>query len=84
MSGRLMSEKYPRAEGTYDAAMSFEEIGKRLGIPKQTAYFHFVSALKKLRRDPHMRALFRLALERQTLASRRCEPVPDADEDGTA
>lgn len=62
MSTRLMSHKYPPAASTYDAAMSFEEIGERLGITKQAAYFLFVSALKKLRaRKRMMRELCELA-----------------------
>lgn len=52
MSERLMSKKYPAAAATYDAAMTFEEIGNALGISKQAAYFLFVSGLKKLRRNP--------------------------------
>jgi hypothetical protein len=50
MSGKLMSEKYPGAAASYEPAMTFEEIGRELGIPKQAVYFLFVSALKKLRR----------------------------------
>jgi hypothetical protein len=57
-AGRLMSEKYPAAAASYEPAMSFEEIGARLGITKQAAYFYFVSALKKLRARP--RSLARL------------------------
>jgi hypothetical protein len=51
MQGKLMSEKYAKSAAEYDAAMTFEEIGERLGIRKQAAYFLFVSALKKLRKS---------------------------------
>jgi len=47
---KLMSEKYPGSAGRYEPAMTFEEIGSALGIPKQAAYFLFVSGLKKLRK----------------------------------
>jgi hypothetical protein len=61
-AGRLMSEKYPAAAASYEPAMSFEEIGARLGISKQQAYFYFVSALKKLRARPRsMSRLLELA-----------------------
>jgi hypothetical protein len=50
MSEKLMSHKYPSSAAQYEPAMTFEEIGRHLGIPKQAAYFLFVSALKKLRK----------------------------------
>jgi hypothetical protein len=52
MSGQLMSQKYPAAAAPYDPAMTFEEIGHRLGLNKKQVYFIFVLALKKLRRNP--------------------------------
>ena len=36
--------------GKYDAAMTFNEIAAALGITKQLVWFHYVNALKKLRR----------------------------------
>lgn len=62
-----MSEKYPAAAATYDPAMSFEEIGARLGCSKQAAYFLFVSGLKKLRANGEMQRLRELAEFKETL-----------------
>lgn len=73
-----MSEKYPKAAAPYDAAMTFEEIGQRLGIPKKTVYFHFVSALRKLRRRPRRFSQFiALVEERSRLRSEATWPDHD-------
>lgn len=75
---KLMSEKYPKAAAPYDAAMTFEEIGKRLGIPKKTVYFHFVSALRKLRRRPSRFREFKHLVEMRA-ALRSAPTWPDHD-----
>lgn len=73
--GRLMSEKYAKAAGQYDPAMSFEEIGRRLGITKQMAYFFFVSGLKKLRRNPKATQLLELAESKDAFRTVRPEDL---------
>lgn len=71
-----MSEKYPASAATYDPAMTFEEIGQRLGITKQEAYFLFVSALKKLRaRKRTMQQLLELAALKDSLRKVRPEDL---------
>ena len=55
MTGRLMSQRYPAAAVTVDAldpAMTFEEIGRVLGVDKRHVYFWFVSGLNKIRKNP--------------------------------
>lgn len=72
--GRLMSQKYPAAAADYEPAMTFEEIGNRLGITKQDAYFLFVSGLRKLRAQDRTMVLLRdLAELNSTLRSVRLE-----------
>lgn len=53
---RLADEPYVR-----DAAMSFGEIAKAMGISKQTAWFYYRQAIRKLRRNPEARKLRELA-----------------------
>lgn len=62
-----MSEKYPAAAATYEPAMTFEQIAEQLGITKQAAYFLFVSALKKLRRNCEMQRVRELAEYKESL-----------------
>lgn len=45
--------------GPYQPAMSFTEIGQRLGISRALAWHHYVSALHKLRRHPEILARLR-------------------------
>lgn len=46
------------------AAMTFQEIGARLGISRQTAHLHFASGIRKLRKRPGtVAALRRIAAE---------------------
>lgn len=73
-----MSAKYPKAAAHFDPAMTFEEIGRALGIPKQAAYFLFVSGLNKLRRKPReLKLLQELVDLRSSLRGSR--PLPDND-----
>lgn len=67
---KLMSDKYPASAASYDPAMTFDEIGRRLGISKQAAYFLFVSGLRKIRRSPTLR-LKLLELYEEKEATRR-------------
>jgi hypothetical protein len=66
-----MSERYPSAFASYEPVMTFDEIGRELGIRKQAAYFLFVSALKKLRRRPsQMKAFIELVEMRTAIRDR--------------
>jgi hypothetical protein len=53
---RLGSEKFDT-----DGAMTFEEIGKRLGIPKGSAWMAYCSGIQKLRRQAAVRRMRELA-----------------------
>lgn len=71
--------------GGYDAAMSFDEIGRRLGITRGGAWMLYASAIRRLRRRPHCvlklaellaarDAMRREMLTRTTLNRRNVEP----------
>lgn len=40
---------------SYDAAMSFADIAKRLGVSRAQVWFDYVRAIKKLQRNPSIR-----------------------------
>ena len=80
MKNVLMSQKYPASLARFEPAMSFEEIGRALGIPKQTAYFFFVSGLRKIRRNQEAcRRLLELYEAKEALRSIG-RPMPDWNE----
>jgi DNA-directed RNA polymerase specialized sigma24 family protein len=56
--------QYPKPEmGSYQGAMSFEEIAQVMGISKQLVWFYYVSAIRKLRRQSGtLRRLHSLAM----------------------
>jgi hypothetical protein len=60
---------YRPSLGEFEPAMSFEEIGRRLGIGKKHAYMCFARGIRKLRRNPA--TLFRLLALADSLADER-------------
>ena len=40
---------------SYDAAMSFADIAKELGVSRAQVWFDYVHAIKKLQRNPRLR-----------------------------
>lgn len=40
---------------SYDPAMSFADIAKKLGVSRAQIWFDYVRAIKKLQRDPRIR-----------------------------
>jgi DNA-binding CsgD family transcriptional regulator len=58
------------------AVMTFEEIGQRLGITRQTAQQACHRGMKKLKRQGAVVELFKLAQHRQALAAKRQRVYP--------
>jgi Sigma-70, region 4 len=73
MSRLLNSQRYPAAAATYEPAMTFEQIGERLGMKRQDVYVIFARALKKLRANKQMRTCADLAILRDSLRKPRIE-----------
>jgi hypothetical protein len=73
----------PREEADNERAMTFTEIGRRLGMNQQTAMWHYGKAMEKLRRDPaiftefrNLVALHRSAIDRREGAKRVFQDNP--------
>lgn len=57
--------------GRYDPAMSFEEIGRRMGISRGGAWMLYASAIRRLRKRPHgIRKLAELVAAREAMRRR--------------
>lgn len=64
----------------YDAAMTFTEIGKKLGIERRLAFVAYVRALAKIKRNKRALSEFQqLVAYRQSL--RKAPIIPDSMED---